>query len=66
MFRPPVQAMARLHALNIQTWRQEPYARATFDAAELDDLGERLTQLAMSAPHDAAIEHTLGELVVEA
>jgi trans-aconitate 2-methyltransferase len=66
VFWPPVQAMARLHALNIQTWRQEPYARATFDAAELDDLGERLTQLAVSAPPDAAIEHTLGELVVEA
>jgi SAM-dependent methyltransferase len=66
MIRPPVGAMARLHALNVQTWRREPYARATFDAAELDDLDVRLTQLAVSAPPDAAIEHALGALVVEA
>lgn len=65
-FQPPVQAMARLHALNLQTWREDPYARATFDAGELDDLSNRLARLAVSAPPDATIEHTLGELVVEA
>jgi ubiquinone/menaquinone biosynthesis C-methylase UbiE len=65
-FRPPVPAMARLHALNMQTWREESYARATFDAGELDDLWNRLMQLAVSAPPDATIDQTLGELVVEA
>jgi SAM-dependent methyltransferase len=66
LFRPPVSAMARLHALNMQTWRDEPYARETFDAGELDALWHQLTRLAQSAPPDTTIEHTLGELVVEA
>jgi SAM-dependent methyltransferase len=64
--RPPVRAMARLHALNLQTWRHDDYARASFDAGELDYLSHRLTQLAVSASPDATVEHTLGELVLAA
>jgi trans-aconitate 2-methyltransferase len=66
LFRPPVRAMARLHALNLRTWRTDAYARAAFDAGELDDLSQRLSQLAATAAPDATVDHTLGELVLEA
>jgi SAM-dependent methyltransferase len=65
-YRPSARAMARLHALNLRTWRDDPYACAAFDAAELDDLDERPTRLAEAAPPDITVEHSLGELVIEA
>ena len=65
-FRPPVRSMARLHALNLQTWRDDPYARATFDAGELDDLARHLARLALSPPPGASVEQSLGELVMAA
>jgi hypothetical protein len=34
----PATRMARLHALNLATWRQDPYARAAFASDELDHL----------------------------
>ena len=64
--RPPVRAMARLHALNLRTWRNDAHARAAFDADELDDLSRRLEQLAAAAAPDAVVDHTLGELVLDA
>ncbi|HET6147502.1 MAG TPA: class I SAM-dependent methyltransferase [Polyangia bacterium] len=45
----PATRMARLHALNIATWRNDPYARAAFDGDELDRLA---ASLAAIADHD--------------
>jgi trans-aconitate 2-methyltransferase len=42
----PGRRMARLHALNIASWRRNPYARAAFDPAELDALAARLSAVA--------------------
>ena len=42
----PASRMARLHALNIATWRHDPQARAAFDARELDALAARLKEIA--------------------
>lgn len=64
-YRPLARVMARLHALNLRTWRDDPYARATFDPAELDELGQRLDRLAEAASQDATVEHSLGELVID-
>lgn len=62
--RPPVPAMAALHALNLRTWRTDPYARAAFDADELDALAEALADIALGRVDAAPIEQDLGELVL--
>ena len=43
---PPAPQMARLHALNIATWREDPHARSAFDAGELERLAARLIAIA--------------------
>lgn len=44
--RLPARQMARLHQLNLTTWRHDPYARVAFDRAELDELDDRLDAIA--------------------
>ena len=63
---PAVRAMAALHASNLRTWRTDPFARDSFDAAELDDLHERLRALASGATAGAAVSYVVGELVAAA
>ena len=46
----PAATMARLHALNIQTWGQDEHARSAFDRDELSQLASRLGQIADGAP----------------
>lgn len=49
----PAAKMARLHAANLPTWSQDPFARATFDAKHLHELTEELLEIAagrLSAP----------------
>ncbi len=41
----PVPVAARIYGLNLARWRHDPYAEASFDAAELDDLAARLERL---------------------
>jgi trans-aconitate 2-methyltransferase len=60
--RPPVPAMARLHALNLRTWRTDP-AAGHLDAGELDALEAELTAIAGGAAAEP-IEHDLAELVL--
>ena len=42
----PARTMAALHAMNLRTWRQDPYASERFDARELDELECALTAIA--------------------
>jgi trans-aconitate 2-methyltransferase len=63
LLRLPEHAMARLHALNIATWRSDPLA-ASFDAEELNELQSELTRLAESPPSTAEVHCTLGELAL--
>jgi len=44
--RLPARQMARLHQLNLLTWRDDPHARAAFDRDELADLARRLDAIA--------------------
>jgi hypothetical protein len=41
----PVPAAARLYAMNLAVWRQDPFARAHFADADLDRLAHGLTDL---------------------
>jgi len=62
----PVRAsdMARLHAMNIQTWRHDEAAR-DFDRAEVDRLTDELSTLAERSDSGATLTYVIGEMVVE-
>ncbi|MBX9246383.1 class I SAM-dependent methyltransferase [Actinotalea ferrariae] len=63
--RPSVPAMAALHAMNVRTWRTDPYAVTAFDPAELDDLTTALDVIAAGGRATADVELDLAEVVVE-
>lgn len=42
----PARTMAELHAMNLATWRTDPYASTQFDPNELDELGRELQRIA--------------------
>lgn len=64
--RPPVRAMAALHAMNVRTWRDDAYARTAFDPGELDALTAALDALAAGgAGSDAEVEVDLAGVVLE-
>ena len=56
--------MARLHAMNIQTWRHDEAAR-DFDLAEIDALSGALTDLSRDPSTPARVAYTMGELVLQ-
>lgn len=43
--KKPAVKMAQLHLSNLRTWRQDEYARQTFDAAEMDALEASLADI---------------------
>ena len=55
--------MARLHAMNIQTWRHDEAAR-DFDPAEVERLSGELTTLANDYAATARVNYAMGEMVV--
>jgi trans-aconitate 2-methyltransferase len=55
--------MARLHALNIATWRQDPFAREHLGQAELDVLERGLNAIASGQRHAAPVRVVLAEFV---
>ncbi|WP_182111906.1 MULTISPECIES: class I SAM-dependent methyltransferase [unclassified Actinotalea] len=63
--RPAVPAMAALHAMNVRTWRTDPYAAAAFDPVELDELTDALDALAGGAHPTGPVEMGLAEVVLE-
>lgn len=65
-FTQPAAVMAELHALNVGTWKDDPYARVAFDRAELEDLEARLFAIASSNDASTPVEVGLGELVLRA
>jgi trans-aconitate 2-methyltransferase len=60
----PAARMARLHALNIASWRNDPYARASFDGAELDRLAAQLEAVANGADAAPPVRQVMRQLVV--
>jgi len=57
----PAAVAARLHALNLQTWRRDPAVAAS--ASELDDLGAALEELAAGVRCAAPVRWRLAQLV---
>jgi trans-aconitate 2-methyltransferase len=55
---------ARLHALNLRTWRRDPFIAATVDRAELDRLGESLEALASGARTAPPVRWRLAQVVL--
>jgi trans-aconitate 2-methyltransferase len=48
--RTPIEldgrVMARLHAINVRTWRNDPFAASAFDAGEIDTIARSLDEVA--------------------
>lgn len=60
----PADAMAGLHLANLRTWRDDPHARAAFDAAELDRLDAALARIARGE-EPARVVNVARQLVAE-
>jgi trans-aconitate 2-methyltransferase len=56
--------MARVHLMNLATWRRDAQA-LSFDAGELDRLSTALEALALDEASDVKVEYVMGELVLE-
>jgi trans-aconitate 2-methyltransferase len=56
--------MARLHSLNLQTWSQDPFALANYDARELVDLGARFDRIASGTLDTPPISLGMGQVVL--
>jgi trans-aconitate 2-methyltransferase len=60
----PARRMARLHAMNLATWRHDPFARAAFAPAMLDELAAALDEIAAGAVAAPDVHHAMRQLVL--
>jgi hypothetical protein len=60
----PATTMARLHGMNLQTWKDDPFARASFDASELAALSDTLAAIAASAEDAPPVACGVKQLVL--
>jgi SAM-dependent methyltransferase len=60
----PARRMARLHALNLATWRRDPFARAAFAPPLLDELAAELDAIASGAAVAPDVCHSLRQLLL--
>jgi len=60
----PARRMARLHGLNLETWRHDPFARASFSAGMLDELAAALDAIASGAVAAPDVQHSMRQLVL--
>ncbi len=61
--RKPANAMAQLHLANLRTWRQDDYARQSFDPAEIDALESSLAAIAASSASDGAVINAARQII---
>jgi hypothetical protein len=59
----PSATMARLHAMNLDTWRKDPFAISNFDASELAMLGRELAAIAAGSRAAPPVRHRLQQLI---
>jgi len=59
---PPAR-MAQLHAMNLDTWRKDPFAVATFDASELAALGRDLASIVAGTRASTPVRHRLQQVI---
>jgi trans-aconitate 2-methyltransferase len=60
----PAADMARLHLLNLRTWSQDSFARASYDGSELSALDSSLETIASGALEIAPVSLGMGQLVL--
>jgi trans-aconitate 2-methyltransferase len=60
----PARRMARLHGLNLATWRHDPFARASFAPRMLDELAAGLHAIASGVEDAPDVQHSLRQLVL--
>jgi SAM-dependent methyltransferase len=60
---PDARTMARLHVMNLRTWRHDPVAAEAFDAAELSALEEELAAVSEGRVAAPPVRHALREIV---
>lgn len=60
----PSARMARLHALNIASWRSDAHAQASFDGDELDRLAAQLEAVARGAEAAPPVRQVMRQLVL--
>jgi trans-aconitate 2-methyltransferase len=58
------RVMARLHAINVGTWRHDPFAASAFDAAELDAVASALEAVAAGERSAPDVVCTMGQMVL--
>lgn len=63
-FERPAHCMAELHLRNLETWRDDAFARQSFDAVELDQVARALDAIASGAEPAEPVRLGLGELVL--
>jgi trans-aconitate 2-methyltransferase len=60
----PAARMARLHCLNLATWRDDPFARASFAPQLLDELAVALDAIASGGEAAPPVRHSMRQLVL--
>ena len=60
----PAARMARLHGLNLATWRQDPFARDAFAPGMLDELATALDAIASGTTEAPEVRHAMRQLVL--
>lgn len=65
-FERPGAVMAELHAQNLETWKNDPFAIERFDARELEEIGRQLRDIASGVAPAGAVAIGFGELALRA
>lgn len=60
----PARQMARLHHLNLLTWRDDPHARAAFDRDELEGLAATLAGIARGDELAPCVRSAMRQLIL--
>ena len=58
------RVMARLHSINVGTWRHDPFAASAFDAAEIDAMARDLDDVASGFRDAPPVVCTMGQAVL--
>lgn len=64
-FQLPAATMARLHAMNMATWKNDPYVLATFRPNDLERLQAHFEQLATSTGRHPPVTCTMARIVLQ-
>jgi trans-aconitate 2-methyltransferase len=62
----PPERMAALHALNLRTWGEDPFARTRLDAAELAALRRALERVAAGQEAAGPVRSAMGQAILRA